>query len=267
MILMIDNHDSFTYNIVQYFLALQQSLQVWKNDSFTLAEVAALAPKAIIIGPGPCTPDDAGLTLDVIREFQGRIPILGICLGHQAIAQAFGATIVQAERIMHGRVSKIYHRHQGVFENLPNPCQMTRYHSLLIEPTSLPACLEMTAWTQAIPTQTMHAAKKASTVCLDDLGVVTKSTEPSAVAAQQTSQMIAETPMLAFGSAAESQPTRPQQLPQLEIMGIRHRTLPIEGVQFHPESILSEAGYQLLNNFLHRHGLAMVDNQQLPCTS
>lgn len=213
MILMIDNHDSFTYNIVQYLLALQQSVVVWKNDRFSFDDIEHLAPNAIIIGPGPCTPNEAGLTLAVIKRYQGRIPILGICLGHQAIAQAFGARIVQATQIMHGRLSDIYHLNIGVFEDMPNPCQMTRYHSLVVDSASLPDCLQVTAWTQR-----SHD---------EDLNV----------------------------SDIE------------EIMGIRHRTLAIEGVQFHPESILSESGYQLLNNFLRTHGLAVFDNNQLPCTS
>ncbi|CAM4063171.1 aminodeoxychorismate/anthranilate synthase component II [Psychrobacter arenosus] len=202
-VLMIDNHDSFTYNIVQYLEALQQDVVVWQNDAFALADIAALAPKAIIIGPGPCRPSDAGLSLAVIEIYKGQIPILGICLGHQAIGQAFGAQIVHAREIMHGRLSQVYHRQQGVFAELPSPFNVTRYHSLVIEAASLPDCLEITAWTQA-----------------DTL--------------------------------------------INEIMAIRHRHLPIEGVQFHPESILSEAGYQLLNNFLQTHGLAVLDNDALP---
>lgn len=203
-ILMIDNHDSFTFNIVQYLQALGQDVVVWQNDAFTLTDIAVLAPTAIIIGPGPSRPCDAGESLAVIERYQGQIPILGICLGHQAIGQAFGAQIVHAREVMHGRLSQVYHRQQGIFAELPSPFNVTRYHSLVIEPASLPACLEITAWTQA---------------------------------------------------ASDSVD---------EIMAVRHRHLPIAGVQFHPESILSDAGYQLLNNFLQSHNLEVLDNDALP---
>ena len=204
MILMIDNYDSFTYNIVQYFGELQQDITVWRNDEIGIDEIKALAPDAIVIGPGPCDPDRAGISLEVIETFKGMIPILGICLGHQAIGQAFGGKVVKASEVMHGRLSAIYHHGQGAFVNLPNPAQFTRYHSLVLEKSSLPDCFEVSAWTQN-----------------------------------------------ADGSIEA-------------IMGIRHREFSIEGVQFHPESILSEAGYQLLNNFLQAHHLAVIASDELP---
>ncbi|KAF0568268.1 Anthranilate synthase, amidotransferase component [Psychrobacter nivimaris] len=204
MILMIDNYDSFTYNIVQYFGELKQDITVWRNDQVSIEQIKTLAPDVIVIGPGPCDPDRAGISLQAIETFKGVIPILGICLGHQAIGQAFGGQVVKAGEVMHGRLSAIYHNEQGVFAGLPNPSQVTRYHSLVIDKTSLPDCLELTAWTQN-----------------------------------------------ADGSIEE-------------IMGIRHKELPVEGVQFHPESILSEAGYQLLNNFLQTHGLATLTSDELP---
>ena len=204
MILMIDNYDSFTYNIVQYFGELQQDISVWHNDEISIDEIKALAPDAIVIGPGPCDPDSAGISLEVIATFKGIIPILGICLGQQAIGQAFGGKVVKASAVMHGRLSAIYHNGQGAFTNLPNPAQFTRYHSLVIEQASLPDCFEVSAWTQN-----------------------------------------------ADGNIEE-------------IMGIRHREFAIEGVQFHPESILSEAGYQLLNNFLQMHQLAVLSSDNLP---
>lgn len=204
MILMIDNYDSFTYNIVQYFGELQQDITVWRNDRTSIDQIKTLAPDAIVIGPGPCDPDRAGISLAVIDAFKGVIPILGICLGHQAIGQAFGGQVVKAGQVMHGRLSAVYHKDQGVFADLPNPSQVTRYHSLVIDKTSLPDCLEVTAWTQHV-----------------EGGVE-------------------------------------------EIMGVRHNHFAIEGVQFHPESILSEAGYQLLNNFLQTHHLAVLDSDHLP---
>ncbi|MGB3110068.1 anthranilate synthase component II [Psychrobacter alimentarius] len=204
MILMIDNYDSFTYNIVQYFGELKQEITVWRNDQITIEQVSALAPDVIVIGPGPCDPDRAGISLEIIETFKGIIPILGICLGHQAIGQAFGAQIVKAGKVMHGRLSAIYHNNKGIFAGLPNPSQATRYHSLVIDKTSLPDCLELTAWTQN-----------------------------------------------SDGSIEE-------------IMGIRHKTFAIEGVQFHPESILSESGYHLLNRFLQTHQLAVLAVDDLP---
>ena len=204
MILMIDNYDSFTYNIVQYFGELQQDITVWRNDQITIKQIETLAPKAIVIGPGPCDPDRAGISLKVIETFKGVIPILGICLGHQAIGQAFGGQVIKAGEVMHGRLSAVYHNDKGIFANLPNPSQFTRYHSLVVDKTNLPDCLEVTAWTQ-------HAD----------------------------------------GSIEE-------------IMGLRHQMFAIEGVQFHPESILSEAGYQLLHNFLLTHNLAVLPSDELP---
>ncbi len=190
MLLMIDNYDSFTWNIVQYLGELGAEVKVYRNDELTLAEIEAMQPEKIVISPGPCTPDQAGISVDVIKYFAGRIPLLGVCLGHQAIGQAFGGTIVRAKKVMHGKLSSIHHNNAGVFSDLNNPFTATRYHSLVIDRQSLPACLEVTAWTQD-------------------------------------------------GSAED------------EIMGVRHKTLAVEGVQFHPESILSEHGHQLLQNFLN----------------
>lgn len=187
MILLIDNYDSFTWNLYQYFCELGADVQVKRNDELTLAQIDALKPQKIVISPGPCTPDDAGISLEVIRHYAGWLPILGVCLGHQAMAQAFGATIVRAAKVMHGKTSPIHHTGQGVFQGLANPLTVTRYHSLLIDPATLPDGFEVTAW-------------------------------------------------------SETQ----------EIMGIRHTVWDLEGVQFHPESILSEQGHQLLANFLNR---------------
>jgi len=185
MLLMIDNYDSFTYNLVQYFGELGADVKVFRNDEITLEQLAALKPAQIVISPGPCTPAEAGISVPVIREFAGKLPILGVCLGHQSIGAAFGGKVVHAKRLMHGKTSPVFHEGQGVFRGLPNPVTCTRYHSLAIERESLPDCLEVTAWT--------------------DDG---------------------------------------------EIMGVRHKTLAVEGVQFHPESILSEQGHELLKNFL-----------------
>ncbi|MCP5430133.1 MAG: aminodeoxychorismate/anthranilate synthase component II [Chromatiaceae bacterium] len=189
MLLMIDNYDSFTFNIVQYFGELGTEVKVVRNDEIDVAGIAALAPQHLVISPGPCTPTEAGVSVDAIRAFAGRIPILGVCLGHQSIGQAFGGRIVHARSVMHGKTSPIHHRSIGVFSDLPNPFEATRYHSLVIERESLPDCLEVTAWTQ-------HDGE------VD------------------------------------------------EIMGIRHRELAVQGVQFHPESILTEYGHQMLDNFL-----------------
>ncbi|MGM8227713.1 anthranilate synthase component II [Cellvibrio sp. ARAG 10.3] len=190
MILMIDNYDSFTYNVVQYLGELKADVKVVRNDEITVQDIARLAPEKIVISPGPCTPNEAGISVETIKTFAGRIPLLGICLGHQSIGQAFGGKVIRAPQVMHGKTSPVYHADKGVFTGLKNPLQATRYHSLVIEKESLPDCLEITAWTQN-----------------------------------------------ADGSMAE-------------IMGVRHKTLAVEGVQFHPESILTEQGHELLRNFL-----------------
>lgn len=197
MLLFIDNYDSFTYNLVQYFEQLGQHVDVWRNDAHASEAIFELNPQYIVIGPGPCTPSDAGNSLSFIQDCAGKIPILGVCLGHQAIGQAFGASISRCPTIMHGRVSPIYHNNHGIFAGLPSPFKATRYHSLAIEPKTLPACLAVTAW------------------CNDY---------------NQIDQSNSQT-----------------------IMGIKHRTLPIEGVQFHPESILSEHGHLLLQHFLDNY--------------
>ena len=185
MLLMIDNYDSFTYNLVQYFGELGEEVRVYRNDAITLKEIEAMAPARIVISPGPCSPAEAGISVAAIREFAGKIPLLGVCLGHQSIAAAFDGLVVHARHLMHGKTSLVNHQGMGVFRNLPNPLLVTRYHSLAIDRARLPDCLEVTAWT--------------------DDG---------------------------------------------EIMGVRHKTLSVEGVQFHPESILTERGHDLLKNFL-----------------
>ncbi len=195
MLLIIDNYDSFTYNLVQYFRELNTEVVVYHNDQITLSQIKKLKPKKIVISPGPCTPNESGISLDVIHTLAKDIPILGVCLGHQAIAQCFGGKIIQAPDIMHGKTSQIFHNNQGVFQNIPSPFQATRYHSLIVDPDSLPDCFHITAWTLQ---QNNNAADHK----------------------QQT------------------------------IMGIRHKTYPLQGVQFHPESILTEHGHRLLNNFL-----------------
>jgi anthranilate synthase component 2 len=192
MLLMIDNYDSFTYNVVQYFAELGADVKVLRNDEITVDEIRALAPTHLVISPGPCTPNEAGISLAAIKAFAGEIPILGVCLGHQSIGQAFGGKIVRARAVMHGKSSPMHHLNSGVFSGLNNPLVATRYHSLVIEKDSLPDCLEVTSWTQ-------HADGSVD-----------------------------------------------------EIMGVRHKTLDIEGVQFHPESILSEQGHELFKNFLER---------------
>ncbi|MBL4821865.1 MAG: aminodeoxychorismate/anthranilate synthase component II [Gammaproteobacteria bacterium] len=190
MLLMIDNYDSFTYNIVQYLGELGADVQVYRNDAISLDEIEKLGPDHIVISPGPCTPNEAGISIDVIKRFAGVVPLLGICLGHQSIGQAFGGNIVRAGKVMHGKLSSIHHEGQGVLQGLKNPFTATRYHSLVIDKDSLPDCLEITAWTE------------------DDDGNME------------------------------------------EVMAVRHREQAVEGVQFHPESILSEHGHQLLGNFL-----------------
>ncbi|MBF6058149.1 aminodeoxychorismate/anthranilate synthase component II [Thiomicrorhabdus heinhorstiae] len=190
MLLMIDNYDSFTYNLVQYFGELGQQVEVYRNDQIDLETIETLNPEFLVISPGPCTPTEAGISVEAIKCFAGKIPIMGVCLGHQSIGQAFGGKIIRAKQVMHGKTSPVYHKDQGMFTGLPNPVETTRYHSLVIEKETLPECLEITAWTQN-----------------ED------------------------------GSFDE-------------IMGVRHKEMAIEGVQFHPESILTEQGHQMLRNFL-----------------
>ncbi|BDX03754.1 anthranilate synthase component 2 [Marinomonas pontica] len=192
MLLMIDNYDSFTYNLVQYFRELGADVRVFRNDEISVEEIERLAPSHLVISPGPCTPNEAGVSMPAIAAFAGRIPILGICLGHQSIGQVFGAEVIRAKNVMHGKTSLIYHQNTSVFYGLPNPQTATRYHSLVVSADALPDCLEVTAWSH--------------------------------------------------NAAGE----------QDEIMGIRHKTWNVEGVQFHPESILTEAGHALLANFLTR---------------
>ena len=190
MLLMIDNYDSFTYNLVQYFGELGEEMLVYRNDKISIAEIEALAPERIVVSPGPCTPNEAGISLELIEHFKGKLPLLGVCLGHQSIGQAFGGRIIHAKEIMHGKTSEIYHNNNDVFAGLDNPFTATRYHSLVIEQETLPDCLEVTAWTQT------------------NEGEVD------------------------------------------EIMGVRHKEYAISGVQFHPESILTSYGHELLKNFL-----------------
>ena len=192
MLLMIDNYDSFTFNVVQYLMELGEDVVVWRNDEISVNAIIKAAPEKIVISPGPCTPNEAGISLEVIERLAGSIPILGICLGHQSIGQAFGGHIIRAPKVMHGKLSAIHHSGVGVFEGLPSPYQATRYHSLVIDPSTLPESLEVTAWTE------------------DESGELDA------------------------------------------IMGVRHLSLSVEGVQFHPESILSEHGHALLKNFLAR---------------
>ena len=190
MLLMIDNYDSFTYNLVQYLGELGEEVMVIRNDETTVEAARQLNPAGIIISPGPCTPDEAGISVDLIKQLSEIIPILGVCLGHQSIGQAFGGRIVHAEKVMHGKTSLVFHDGKGIFQGVPDPFVATRYHSLVIERSSIPDCLEISAWTE-----------------------------------------------------------------DNEIMGVRHRTLSVEGVQFHPESILSEHGHLLLGNFLHGNSI------------
>ena len=190
MLLMIDNYDSFTYNLVQYLGELGADVAVHRNDQISVEEIETLNPTRIMISPGPCTPNEAGVSMDVIRQFAGKIPILGVCLGHQSIGQVYGGDIVHAREIMHGKTSLVYHKGEHVFSGLPNPYTATRYHSLVIDKNTLPECLEITAWTE------------------DENGKLD------------------------------------------EIMGVKHKTLNVEGVQFHPESILTEYGHELLRNFI-----------------
>jgi anthranilate synthase component 2 len=194
MLLMIDNYDSFTYNVVQYLGELGADVHVIRNDELTVAQIEALKPERIVVSPGPCTPTEAGMSIEAIQHFAGKLPILGVCLGHQSIGQAFGGKVVRARVAMHGKTSPVFHEDKGVFAGLNHPLTVTRYHSLVVERESLPDCLEITAWTQ-------HADGSVD-----------------------------------------------------EIMGLRHKTLNIEGVQFHPESILTEQGHELFANFLKQTG-------------
>ena len=194
MLLMIDNYDSFTYNVVQYLGELGAEVKVIRNDEMTIAQIEALNPERIVVSPGPCTPSEAGVSIEAILHFAGKLPILGVCLGHQSIGQAFGGDVVRARQVMHGKTSPLHHRGLGVFAGLNNPLTVTRYHSLVVKRETLPDCLEVTAWTA-------HADGSVD-----------------------------------------------------EIMGLRHKTLNIEGVQFHPESILTEQGHELFANFLKQTG-------------
>lgn len=190
MVLVIDNYDSFTWNLVHYLRELEQQVTVFRNDKISLQDINRLAPEHLLISPGPCTPNEAGISLQAITEFAGKLPILGVCLGHQAIGQALGGKVVRARKVMHGKTSAVYHSNIGVFQGLPNPLKVTRYHSLVLDPLSLPSDLEITAWTE------------------DEQGQMD------------------------------------------EVMGIRHKYYPLEGVQFHPEAILTQEGHGLLANFL-----------------
>jgi len=190
MLLMIDNYDSFTYNLVQYFGELGVDVQVHRNDEITIAEIEKLNPEYLVISPGPCTPNEAGVSIEAIKHFAGKLPILGVCLGHQSIGQAFGGNIIHAKEIMHGKISRMFHKDEGVFKKLENPLEATRYHSLVIDAETLPDCFEITAWTES-----------------------------------ESGEMD-------------------------EIMGIRHKDYAIEGIQFHPESILTQHGHAMLKNFL-----------------
>ncbi len=190
MLLMIDNYDSFTYNLVQYFGELGQAVEVHRNDEITINEIEKLKPEFLVISPGPCTPNEAGISIEAIKHFSGKVPMLGVCLGFQAMVQAFGGNVVGAKKIMHGKISPVHHTNKGVFTDLKNPLNATRYHSLVAEQSSLPDCFDITSWTK------------------DEQGNID------------------------------------------EIMGIRHKEFALEGVQFHPESILTEAGHEMLDNFL-----------------
>ena len=194
MLLMIDNYDSFTYNLVQYFGELGQEVKTVRNDEISIEEIEEISPEFIVISPGPCTPNEAGISLEVIKYFTGKIPILGVCLGFQSLVQAFGGNIIGAKEIMHGKVSEVFHKDIGVFKNLKSPLNATRYHSLVAEQSSLPECFEITSWTEDNNNQ------------LD------------------------------------------------EIMGVRHNEYALEGVQFHPESILTEHGHEMLDNFINEYG-------------
>lgn len=194
MILMIDNYDSFTYNLVQYIGELGVKVKVVRNDELTISAIEQLAPQIIVVSPGPCTPNEAGISLEVITHFAGKIPIFGVCLGHQSIGQAFGGKVIRAERLMHGKTSPVFHDGKGVNTNMPNPFHATRYHSLLVEKESLPTCLEVTSWTE-----------------------------------------------------------------EGEIMGLRHKEYAVEGVQYHPESIMTEEGKKLIRNFIEKYSFSVKE--------
>ncbi len=196
MILMIDNYDSFTYNLVQYIGELGIEVKVARNDELTIDVIQAINPQVIVVSPGPCTPNEAGISLEVISHFAGKIPILGVCLGHQAIGQAFGGKVIRADRLMHGKVSPVFHNSEGVNADMPNPFRATRYHSLLVERESLPGCLEITAWTE-----------------------------------------------------------------EGEIMGLRHKKYAVEGVQYHPESIMTEEGKKIIRNFVETYSLTAKESR------
>lgn len=196
MILMIDNYDSFTYNLVQYIGELGIEVRVARNDELTIDTIQVINPQVIVVSPGPCTPNEAGISLEVISHFAGKIPILGVCLGHQAIGQAFGGKVIRADRLMHGKVSPVFHNSEGVNADMPNPFMATRYHSLLVERESLPGCLEITAWTE-----------------------------------------------------------------EGEIMGLRHKKYAVEGVQYHPESIMTEEGKKIIRNFVETYSLTAKESR------
>ncbi|MCZ8535337.1 aminodeoxychorismate/anthranilate synthase component II [Psychrobacillus psychrodurans] len=196
MILMIDNYDSFTYNLVQYIGELGIEVKVARNDELTIDTIQVINPQVIVVSPGPCTPNEAGISLEVISHFAGKIPILGVCLGHQAIGQAFGGKVIRADRLMHGKVSPVFHNNEGVNADMPNPFRATRYHSLLVERESLPGCLEITAWTE-----------------------------------------------------------------EGEIMGLRHKKYAVEGVQYHPESIMTEEGKKIIRNFVETYSLTAKESR------
>ena len=235
MIFVLDNYDSFTYNLVQYLGELGADVQVRRNDELTVAQVAALAPDRILISPGPCTPHEAGISIDLIRHFAGRVPILGVCLGHQAIGAAFGGQVVRARTLMHGKTSQVQHDGRTIFQGLPTPFTATRYHSLIVREEDLPPELEVSAWTsdRAAPSESEPSASTHDPChperSIDFTNV--KSTRSRRTPTPSTSADIRDS--------------------QRVIMALRHRRLPIEGVQFHPESVLTSEGKQIIQNFLH----------------
>lgn len=252
MILLLDNYDSFTYNIAQYLKQLGAQVIVSKNDAISLSDIEAINPSAIVLGPGPGSPNNAGITLECIRFFADKLPILGICLGHQAIAQAFGADIVRAKHIMHGRISLVYHHQTGIFESLKSPTEFTRYHSLIIDKNTLPDTLEVTAWTQDMNdinrvavTKVMHGLNN-----LTDEPFLSGSND-----LVMDNELIQNDNNSLIKNKEESLNDQVLDTQISEIMAIRHKYLPIEGVQFHPESILSHSGLALFKNFLSAYNL------------